>query len=100
MHEVYYPRHVFSTNVRFSYCGLTIEFVKMPGPEFASMQEEVNYWRNRCEETERDFEEFQQNSHMLEKELELSLEQAEKANRDLKTRNNHLVLENETLKVS
>ncbi|XP_065210282.1 nuclear distribution protein nudE homolog 1 isoform X2 [Planococcus citri] len=70
----------------------------MAGSEFASVQDEVNYWRDRCEETEREYEEFRQNSHLLEKELEISLEQAEKANRELKTRNNHLVLENETLK--
>lgn len=69
-------------------------------PEFASLQEEVSFWKGRCQEIEQDFEEFQQNSQMLEKELEMSLDQAEKTNRDLKTRNNHLHLENETLKVS
>lgn len=68
-------------------------------PQFTSLQEEVNFWKSKCEEIERDFEEFQQNSLMLEKELETSLDQAEKTNRDLKTKNNHLMLENETLKV-
>lgn len=68
--------------------------------QFASLQEEVNFWKSRCEEIEKDFEEYQMNSQMLEKELETSLEQAEKTNRELKTKNNHLILENETLFVS
>ncbi|XKL67062.1 hypothetical protein PGB90_010482 [Kerria lacca] len=67
-------------------------------PNFATAQEEVEYWKKKYEEFEKEYEEYQQNSQMIEKELETSLEQAEKMNRDLKTKNNHLILENETLK--
>ena len=47
----------------------------------------------------RDFEEFQQNLQVLEKELETLLDQPEKLFTHLKTKNNHLVLKNETLKL-
>lgn len=48
---------------------------------------------------ERELEEFQENSHQLEKELETQLEQADKTIRELRTRNNRLQLDSETLKV-
>lgn len=43
-------------------------------------------------------EEFQENSQLLEKELEVSLEQAEKANRELRQRNTRLATEVEQLR--
>lgn len=52
----------------------------------------------RKEETEQDFEDFQANSQSLEKELEASLEQAEKTNRELRNRNIRLATEVEQLR--
>lgn len=52
----------------------------------------------RKEDVERELEEFQENSQMLEKELETSLEQAEKANRELRQRNTRLATEVEQLR--
>lgn len=53
----------------------------------------------RKEDVERELEEFQENSQMLEKELETSLEQAEKTIRELQQRNLRLDNENEQLRV-
>ncbi|XP_026294034.1 nuclear distribution protein nudE-like 1-B isoform X3 [Frankliniella occidentalis] len=56
------------------------------------------YWKNRAEELERELEDFREQSHDLEKELEASLEQAEKRARDFRVHCNKLQLENDTLK--
>lgn len=87
--------------ILLSYFSLTIfsEMYRKPTPKFSSMQEELIFWKSKYEDSEREFEEFRQDSQMLERELEVSLEQAEKTNQELKTKNNHLILENETLKV-
>ncbi|KZC11800.1 Nuclear distribution protein nudE-like 1-A [Dufourea novaeangliae] len=74
-------------------------------PHFVSKDDEVRYWMDlahqihrRKEDTERELEEFQENSQLLEKELEASLEQAEKTNRDLRQRNTRLATEVEQLR--
>ncbi|CAH1396614.1 unnamed protein product [Nezara viridula] len=60
--------------------------------------EDVSFWRNKAEEFEREFEDFRESSQMLEKELEASLEQAERTIRELRLKNNSLQLENEAMK--
>lgn len=74
-------------------------------PKFVSKDEEALYWKNlaqqlhrRKEDTERELEEFQEHSQLLEKELEASLEQAEKTNRELRQRNIRLATEVEQLR--
>ncbi|XP_043258246.1 nuclear distribution protein nudE homolog 1-A isoform X2 [Colletes gigas] len=74
-------------------------------PQFVSKDDEVQYWMDlahqihrRKEDVERELEEFQENSQLLEKELEVSLEQAEKANRELRQRNTRLATEVEQLR--
>ncbi|XP_048510316.1 nuclear distribution protein nudE homolog 1 isoform X5 [Athalia rosae] len=74
-------------------------------PHFSNKDEEIQYWmelanqlHQRKEDTERELEEFQENSQMLEKELETSLEQSEKANRELRQRNTRLATEIEQLR--
>lgn len=52
----------------------------------------------RKDDVEHELEEFQENSQMLEKELETSLEQAEKTNRELRQRNTRLATEIEQLR--
>lgn len=56
------------------------------------------YWKNRAEDLERELEDFREQSHDYEKELEASLEQAEKIAQDFRVHCNKLQLENETLK--
>lgn len=56
----------------------------------------MQYYRK--EDIERELEEFQENSQLLEKELEASLEQAEKNNRELRQRNTRLATEVEQLR--
>ncbi|XP_018313011.1 nuclear distribution protein nudE-like 1-A isoform X1 [Mycetomoellerius zeteki] len=74
-------------------------------PEFLSKDDEIQYWMDlanqllqRKDDVERELEEFQENSQMLEKELETSLEQAEKTNRELRQRNTRLATEVEQLR--
>ncbi|XP_076641175.1 nuclear distribution protein nudE [Halictus rubicundus] len=74
-------------------------------PQFVSKDDEVLYWKDlahqlhrRKEDIERELEEFQENSQLLEKELEASLEQAEKTNRELRQRNIRLATEVEQLR--
>jgi TolA-binding protein len=55
--------------------------------------------REDTREVERELEEFQENSQQLEKELETQLEQADKTIRELRTHNNRLQLDSDTLKV-
>lgn len=62
-------------------------------------ENDVSYWKNKAEETERELEEFRESSQMLEKELENSLEQCDKTIKELRLKNNALMLENDTLKV-
>ncbi|XP_076680810.1 nuclear distribution protein nudE isoform X2 [Andrena cerasifolii] len=73
--------------------------------KFLSKDDEIQYWMDlahdlhrRKEDIERDLEEFQENSQLLEKELEVSLEQAERTNRDLRQRNTRLATEVEQLR--
>ncbi|KAL1131029.1 hypothetical protein AAG570_012267 [Ranatra chinensis] len=58
----------------------------------------VSHWKNKTEELERELEEFRESSQMYERELESSLEQADKTIKELRLRNNALQLENDTLK--
>ncbi|XP_076755016.1 nuclear distribution protein nudE [Xylocopa sonorina] len=74
-------------------------------PQFVSKDDEIQYWmelahqiHRRKEDIERELEEFQENSQLLEKELEASLEQAEKTNRELRQRNTRLATEVEQLR--
>lgn len=53
---------------------------------------------HRKEDVEHELEEFQESSHMLEKELEAHLEQSEKSNRDLRQKNARLANEVEQLR--
>ncbi|KAF6200749.1 hypothetical protein GE061_005194, partial [Apolygus lucorum] len=61
-------------------------------------ENDVAYWRNKAEEMERELEDFRESSQMLEKELENSLEQSDKTIKELRLKNNALLLENDTLK--
>lgn len=76
-------------------------------PNFASKEEERIYWkeaamqwRERVDELEKELIDFQDNSSQLEKELEKSLEQADRANRDLRTKCNRLTLDLDMCRVS
>lgn len=68
-------------------------------PQFETKDEEISYWKKKADDIEAEFEEFRENSQMIEQELEASLEQAEKNIRELRTRNNRLQLEYDSLKV-
>lgn len=60
----------------------------------------VGFWKSKCEEIERELEDFRESSQMLERELESALEQDQKTIKDLRIKNNRLQLENDTLKAS
>lgn len=66
---------------------------------FADKDEELSYWKRKCEEIDKEAEEFRESSQLIEKELEMSLEQAEQQVRDLRSKCNRLQFENETLRV-
>lgn len=53
-------------------------------PKFASVDEELEWYKSRLEESQLELEEFQLSSKDLEAELETQLTQLEKENRDLK----------------
>uniref|UniRef100_A0ABD2VYX1 NUDE domain-containing protein n=1 Tax=Trichogramma kaykai TaxID=54128 RepID=A0ABD2VYX1_9HYME len=79
--------------------------VESSTPQFNNKDDEVQYWmdlahqlQQRKDDVERELEEFQENSQLLEKELEASLEQAEKTNLELRQRNNRYVSEIEQLR--
>lgn len=76
-------------------------------PNFRSRDEEMSYWKktalalkSKVDELERELVEFQDSSSQLEKELEKSLEHADKTNRDLKTKCNKLTLDLDSYRVS
>lgn len=67
-------------------------------PKFETKDEEIEYWKKKAEDIENEWEEYRENSAMIEQELESSLEQSEKTVKELRTRNNRLQLENESLR--
>lgn len=67
---------------------------------FKNKDEEILHWKGRCEDLEKELEEFRENSQLYERELESSLEQADKTIREFKLRSNRLHLEVDTVKVS
>lgn len=66
---------------------------------FSEKDEDAN-WKRKYEEAERDLQDFQESSRLIEKELEMSLDQAEQQIRELRSKCNRLQFENETLRVS
>ena len=75
-------------------------------PNFNDRDEEVKYWKEtalqlkiKVDELEKELIEFQDSSSQLEKELEKSLEHADKTNRDLKTKCNRLTLDLDSCRV-
>lgn len=58
----------------------------------------VAYWKEKYEDLNQQYDEFQKQSFELENELEVQLKHSEDQIKDLQTRNNRLALENETLK--
>ncbi|KAA8585545.1 hypothetical protein FQN60_004239 [Etheostoma spectabile] len=74
-------------------------------PEFGSLEEELEYWKEQAakhqqsaEEAQEELLEFQQMSRDYEVELELELKQCEARNRELLLSNNHLRMELENYK--
>ncbi|XP_078126300.1 nuclear distribution protein nudE homolog 1-A-like [Sander vitreus] len=74
-------------------------------PEFGSLEEELEYWKEQAarhqqsaEEAQEELQEFQQMSRDYEVELELELKQCEARNRELLSANNHLRMELENYK--
>ncbi|KAL4624519.1 nuclear distribution protein nudE 1-like [Arapaima gigas] len=74
-------------------------------PQFTSMYEELNYWKEqaakhqqRVEEVQEELQEFQQMSRDYEAELESELKQCETRNRELLSQNNRLRMELESFK--
>ena len=60
----------------------------------------IEYWKEKYEDLNAQYDEFQKNSYELENEMELQLKQAEDQIKDLQTKNSRLGVENETLKVN
>lgn len=58
----------------------------------------VAYWKEKYEDLNQQYDEFQKQSFELENELEVQLKHSEDQIKDLQTRNNRLALENDTLK--
>ncbi|XP_034567022.1 nuclear distribution protein nudE homolog 1-B-like [Notolabrus celidotus] len=74
-------------------------------PEFGSLEEELEYWRDQAarhqqsaEEAQEELQEFQQMSRDYEVELETELKQCEARNRELTASNNRLRMELENYK--
>ncbi|KPP78902.1 nuclear distribution protein nudE 1-like [Scleropages formosus] len=74
-------------------------------PHFASIHEELHYWKElaakhqqRVEEVQEELQEFQQMSRDYEAELETELKQCEARNRELLSQNNRLRMELESYK--
>uniref|UniRef100_UPI0037E9631E nuclear distribution protein nudE homolog 1-like n=1 Tax=Semicossyphus pulcher TaxID=241346 RepID=UPI0037E9631E len=74
-------------------------------PEFESLEEELEYWREQAarhqqsaEEAQEELQEFQQMSRDYEVELETELKQCEARNRELNAANNRLRMEVENYK--
>jgi len=58
----------------------------------------VEYWKEKYEDLNAQYDEFQKQSFELENELEVQLKHSENQIKDLQNRNNRLSLDNETLK--
>jgi hypothetical protein len=58
----------------------------------------VAYWKEKYEDLNQQYDEFQKQSYELENELEVQLKHSEDQIKDLQSRNSRLVLENDTLK--
>ncbi|KAM6913447.1 nuclear distribution protein nudE homolog 1-A-like [Lycodopsis pacificus] len=74
-------------------------------PEFGSLEEELQYWKDQsarqqqsAEEAQEELQEFQQMSRDYEVELEAELKQCEARNRELLSANHHLRMELENYK--
>ncbi|KAL5473989.1 hypothetical protein EMCRGX_G028559 [Ephydatia muelleri] len=74
--------------------------------EFSSVEEELEYWKDKAmeyrqnlEEVRNEFDDYQESSRELEAELEAQLEQAERKNKDLMSSLQKTEEENEALKV-
>uniref|UniRef100_A0A3B4WX40 NudE neurodevelopment protein 1 n=1 Tax=Seriola lalandi dorsalis TaxID=1841481 RepID=A0A3B4WX40_SERLL len=74
-------------------------------PEFGSLKEELEYWKEQAakhqqsaEEAQEELQEFQQMSRDYEGELETELKQCEARNRELLSANNRLRMELENYK--
>ncbi|XP_073976111.1 nuclear distribution protein nudE-like 1-B isoform X2 [Rhodnius prolixus] len=78
----------------FTYSKMKVCFYK----EMNNIKQDVSFWRNRAEEIEKEFEDFRENSQMLEREMEISLEQADKTIKELSLKCNTLQLENDRIK--
>ena len=55
--------------------------------------------KNRYEELNEQYDDFQKHSYELENELEVQLKHSDEKNKDLQMRNNRLLIENDTFKV-
>ena len=60
----------------------------------------IEFWREKYEDLNAQYDEFQKHSYELENELELQLKHSDEKIKDLQTRNNRLQIDNETIKVS
>ncbi|KAL1452839.1 hypothetical protein WDU94_007029 [Cyamophila willieti] len=69
----------------------------MAEPEFKDKDEEIAYWKDKCTELEHDLQELSENSKSVESELEALLHDADKNNKELRTKNNRMRLDFETL---
>uniref|UniRef100_A0A8D8YMQ3 Nuclear distribution protein nudE-like 1-B n=1 Tax=Cacopsylla melanoneura TaxID=428564 RepID=A0A8D8YMQ3_9HEMI len=69
----------------------------MAEPEFKDKDEEIAYWKDKCTELEHDLAELSENSKSVESELEALLQDADKNNKELRTKNNRMRLDFETL---
>nr|XP_020451648.1 nuclear distribution protein nudE homolog 1 isoform X2 [Monopterus albus] len=83
----------------------TIEMVEPATHKFASLKEELDFWKEqaerhqqRADEAQEELQEFQQMSRDYEAELETELKQCEGRNKELLLNNNRLRLELESIK--
>lgn len=60
----------------------------------------IEFWKEKYEDLNAQYDEFQKHSYELENELELQLKHSDEKIKDLQTRNNRLQIDNETIKVS
>lgn len=66
---------------------------------FKDKDDEITYWKRKYDEVDKEAEEYRESCQLIEKELELSLEQAEQQVRELRSKCNRLQFENENLRV-
>ncbi|RZF47914.1 hypothetical protein LSTR_LSTR008718 [Laodelphax striatellus] len=73
---------------------------KMPQqvPKFISKDEEIEYWRKRSCDIEKEFDELQESSKLYEKELEACILETERENKNLRNFNSSLKLDFEVFK--